>query len=510
MNKLITHLEATPLHLSFLTVFSFIFLRIFFEPLEAVRRSGFRLGYGEFNYPAVIQYFIHFPFFYLSLFLLLVMVIAITIKEEIKKVTGVGSVGLGLILFVPIIDWIVGGGYLLTYPLRLKTFFIHFLNPWQSLVPIGVSPGQRVIIILIAFLIAFYAYLKRKRLALALSLFVIPLGIIIFWGALPTIIALDKPEDVYLTGGVLNSDQQKFAIIFALLLFCLFFIYYRLLNQASFKILINSLRWERMLFYSGIGIFGFILAKRGQLAISGLFDLLGLVLLVLSLALGFQSAQVINDFFDIESDRLSRKRNPLGQGIEKNYYLIWGFCLITLSLTFALIINYFCFLLMFSFLLLSIIYSVPPIRLKRVPLLSTFILAVAAILGIAMGCSLFWGNYALSVIPKRILIPTLLGITLGFIAKDIQDVNGDRITRVITLPSLFYKDSIVGRLPIAIIIGISYSCYIIFIPKVWIGAVIFSLLTISYTIFIKKPKEWFYFVMLYSFGVYLLILLKSV
>jgi 4-hydroxybenzoate polyprenyltransferase len=125
----------------------------------------------------------------------------------------------------------------------------------------------------------------------------------------------------------------------------------------------------------------------------------------------------------------------------------------------------------------------------------------------AMGYSLTFGNHALNAIPKTILIPTMLGITFGFIAKDIQDFNGDRSTGVVTLPSILYKDTFIGRLPVAILIGISYLFYIIFIPKVLIGAIIFSTLTFIYTIFIKKPKEWLYFIMLYLFGFYLLLVL---
>ena len=458
------------------------------------------------------MYFVHFPFFYLSLFLILVIIISLLTKEEIRRVTATASVGLGLILLVPIIDWIIGGGYLITYPLRLKPFLTSFLNPVKSLTNIGVSPGQRIIIVLISILIAFYAYLKTKKLAISLSLLIITLGTIIFWGALPTIIALDKPENIYLAGGILDTDQQKFAAIFALLFLFSLFIYYYLLNKNYFNILIKSLRFERMLFYSGIGIFGFILAIHQQVITfeANFFNIIGIILLVLGLASGFQSAQVINDFFDIESDRISRKRNPLLKDINKHYYLIWGLCLLLFSFILSLIINYSCFLLMLSYLLLSVIYSVPPVRLKRIPFLSTFILAVAVILAMAMGFSLFYDNRALNEIPKTVLIPTFLSISFGFIAKDIQDLNGDRNSGIITLPILLYKDSFLGRLPIALLIGVSYLFYVIFIPNVLIGAMICSFLTIIYTSFVKKPREWFYFVMLYIFGFYLILVILKI
>ena len=452
------------------------------------------------------MYFVHFPLFYLSLFLILVIVISLLIKEEIRKVTSITSIGLGLILIVPIFDWVVGGGYLITYPLRLKPYLINFLNPFISITNIGVSPGQRIVIVLICFLIATYSYLKRRNLLISSFAFLISWLIIIFWGGLPTLLAANRPENIYLTGGILNLDEQKFAALFALLFLFFLFIYYYLLNREHFKILVSSLRPERMLFYGGAGIFGLFLAmhqKGFALKISG-FEMLGIVSLFLSLALGFQGAQIINDFFDIEADQISRKRNPLLRGINRNYYTVWGFGLILLALCLALIINYSSFLIMTGYLLLSVIYSVPPIRLKRVPLISTFILAVAVIMGMVMGFTPTFGNQAFIAFPKILLIPTLIGITLGFIAKDIKDVNGDRKNGVLTLPVLLYKDTLLGRLPIAILIGISYLFYVIFIPKVLLGAMICSLLTIIYTIFVGKIKEWFYFIMLYIFGFYLL------
>ena len=129
----------------------------------------------HFSYKAIIQYFIHFPLFYLSLFLILVIFISLILKEDIKRVTAVASVGIGLILFVPIIDWLIGRGYLITYPLRLKPFFTNFLNPTKSLVNIGVSPGQRIIIVLISFLVAFYALLKSKKLVISFLFLIITL-----------------------------------------------------------------------------------------------------------------------------------------------------------------------------------------------------------------------------------------------------------------------------------------------------------------------------------------------
>ncbi|MEO0129923.1 MAG: UbiA family prenyltransferase [candidate division WOR-3 bacterium] len=176
-----------------------------------------------------------------------------------------------------------------------------------------------------------------------------------------------------------------------------------------------------------------------------------------------------------------------------------------------MILGFTCFLIMFTCILLSIIYSVPPVRIKIVPIVSMFILAVTALLSITMGFSLLYGNRAPDAMPKAIVIPTLLGITFGFIAKDIADIEGDKKSGTVTVPILLLKhNKSFGRLLLAIFISISYLFFPIFIPETLIGAIIFFLVTLIYTIFIKETKEWFYFLLLYSFSLYLMFIIGGI
>lgn len=506
------NIESENLKKSFLTLFVWMFLRIFFE---GVFEASHHIGYIPFSYKALIIYFIHYPAFYLSLFLIIITITTLFTNEKIQRITSTFSYGFGLVLFIPIIDWIIGGGYTITYPLRIGPYLLSSLNPFTSIIKYGGSPGQRIIFFFICLFIAMYAYYKTKKILVLITLFFISYLTIILLGGLPTFVAGNKPENLYVTGGILYSDTQKFASIFLLLLVFAVMFYLFILDKEKFKCAISSIRFERAAFYGGIGICGLLLSLH-QAGVSTrnqfpfIFDRIGIVILWLSLAFGFQGAAAINDFFDKESDSLTRSRNPLVKGIDYNYYLCWTVIILGFALALSLLLNYISFLIMFSLILLSIIYSMPPVRLKRIPIISSFVLAVAVVLSMAIGYSILTGGKVLNQMPSSIVIPTLIAITLGFSAKDIHDVKGDQKSQVLTLPIIFSgKKGEMKRFPIALIIGVSYLIYPIYIKQLFVGSLIFSVVTIAYMLVAKKLNEWFYFLLLYAFGAYIVFMLNK-
>lgn len=509
IQRFLNAIEAMSLRRSFFFVFIVIYLRMFFEGVfEAVHQIGF----SSFSYRMLLSFFVHFPMFYLCLFLLLVIVISLLSNQDIRKVTNAASVGLFLVLIVPVIDWLYNRGYMITYPLRLEPYIIGFFNPFVSLAGIGVSPGQRITIILIGLIIGVYGYFTTRKLSRGCLLFLISIMCIIIFGGLTTLLAGNRPENVFVAGGMLYTDTQKFSALYALLFSVLAFFYFYLLNRKYFERIAETIRSERMFFYGAMAVFGFgvSLHQRAVALEINTFNFLGLLTLFASLALGFWSIQCFNDFFDVDIDRMIRKRNPLLAGVSDDYYRFFGVFLILMSLCYALIINFSAFLILGAYLLLGVVYSMPPVRFKKIPLISTFILACAVVLAMALGFSVYYGNLALNAIPARLLIPTMLAVTLGFVAKDMSHVTGDRAYGVITLPVLLYNEkTLQGRLPIALLISISYLFYPLFIPQIMTGSVICAALTLLYTLFSRKPRESFYFVMLYVFGGYLFFILMT-
>jgi 4-hydroxybenzoate polyprenyltransferase len=507
IDKSVCSAEAISLKRALFFVFCWIFLRIF---IEGVLEAHHSIGFASFSYKSLLTYFLHFPLFYASLFFLLVIIISALLKEPAGKVTKVASIGLGAIILVPLIDWSIGHGFMITYPLRLEPYFMNFLNPFVSLVHIGVSPGQRVVIVFISLLIAFYTYAKTSDYFRALGLFFLSLGVIIIFGGLTTLLAANHPERIFATGGILYTDTQKYCVLYLLLFSTLAFLYLFMLDRGFMRSVCKTLRLERMTFYGGLAIFGFgiSLVYKGVRFQVGSFNYLGIMTMFLSLALGYWGLQVFNDLFDVGTDRMTGRNNPLLKGVKRENYRRFSMMLMALALCYAVIINFPASLILYAYLLLGILYSLPPVRLKRIPIVSTVVIAVAVILSIALGFSVYYGGQAINALPAKILLPTLLAVTLGFTAKDIGHIDGDKAHGVITLPVLLYKPgTFSGRLPIAGLVSVSYLIYAFFIPQVITGAVLFGTGTLLYTLFTKRTSELFYFVMLYLFGAYLFYML---
>jgi 4-hydroxybenzoate polyprenyltransferase len=493
-----------------LMLFAWMFLRIFFE---GILETTHRIGYIPFSYKALVIFFIHYPAFYLSLFLILTIITALITGEPVTRISRTFATCFGITLLVPIIDSLTGGGYVITYPLRIEPYLWGSINPFVSITEYGGSPGQRIVFFFICASLAIYGYIKTRKLLAAVALFITSYLAIILLGGLPTLIAGNVPEQLYITGGILYSDTQKFSALFIILLLGALFGFLFLNHRNNFKLLIASIRLERAFFYGGIGIFGVVLALH-QLGVAPknqfpyLFDWIGFIILWLCLALGFQGAAALNDFFDRRSDNITRTRNPLTKGMSPQYYFCWTVMIIGLSIACSALINYTAFLTVLSLILLSIVYSVPPVRLKRIPVVSSFTLAVATMLAMAVGYSIIAGSAVFDSMPGSIVAPTLIGVTLGFIAKDIKDIEGDRAAHVITLPILFGMDRTkIRRIPIALMISASYVCYAFFINELLPAALVFAVITFAYTIIARRAHEWFYFIVLYMFGAYIIFLL---
>lgn len=480
-------------------------MRIFFEgALE-----GFHaIGYTKFSYRSILMYFVHFPLFYLSTYFLITILISILTHQDIIKVTHITSLGLGLIIFVPIIDAILCGGCFITYPSRLEKFYLHFLNPVTSLTDIGVSMGQRIVILCICFLSSFYAYIKTKKIIKSIILFFVVLLTILLMGSITTLLAGNHPERVFVSGGILYTDTQKFAAIYSVIFIAVLLIYLFIVDKNDFKFSVSSLRVERMAFYGLLGIGGYLLSRQQSGIVHRLdfFNLLGILIIFMCPAIAFSALQILNDFFDIHGDMISKPRNPLVSGIKNKYYIFIGVMFAIITLTLSAILSYQGFLIMLSFLLLGVVYSVPPVRLKRFPFISTFVLAIAVVLSIGFGFSVVYNEYALHQIPQSLICALLFGVTLGFTAKDINDKDADKNNGIITIPVLLYKnDTVLGRLPMALIISSGYLLFGIFVQEVLFGSILTSVITFLYTLFNRRLREWFYFLLLYLFACYVFI-----
>ena len=102
----------------------------------------------------------------------------------------------------------------------------------------------------------------------------------------------------------------------------------------------------------------------------------GIFMASVALLLSFQSAVISNDIYDYDIDIVSNTDRPLvTQAIPISEYKLVAklFTIVALTISFCINETFFFFILLYH--LLAFLYSVPPIRIRRLFLLSNIELA---------------------------------------------------------------------------------------------------------------------------------------
>ncbi len=160
----------------------------------------------------------------------------------------------------------------------------------------------------------------------------------------------------------------------------------------------------------------------------------------------------LNDYFDIETDRLNKKDRPLVKGtIAPSFALYLSVLCLVFSVLLAYMINSTAFVIALAFNLLAAAYNW---KLKDLPLVGNVYIALT------MAIPFIFGNFVVSVTLSPIaVVLALLGFVAGLareIIKTVQDVEGDIKARgARTLPVL------IGKTPSLILAA---ALYLLFIP----------------------------------------------
>jgi geranylgeranylglycerol-phosphate geranylgeranyltransferase len=159
-----------------------------------------------------------------------------------------------------------------------------------------------------------------------------------------------------------------------------------------------------------------------------------LIIAGLSAALIGSAGNVINDYFDLEIDRVNRPERAIPSGaISQHAALIYGNILFFLGIFLAAEISIPLFLIAFFTSLLLFIYSY---KLKRLPLIGN--ITVAFLTGLVFIYSaIAAGNWAGGIVPFVFAFEINL---IREILKDIEDIEGDRLNGLKTLPVSIGKD----------------------------------------------------------------------
>lgn len=505
--------------------------------LESVLEPPRVLGFdwrGEISFG---MFFLHFPLFYLVLFLGLALWIHALTRRSISKLSGAISVGFGVLLVAPLVDALLfpGRGADLRYLMGFGDVLWRFWDPTAAVA--AVSPGQRLEILLAMAGVAGYVIWigRTDRWGAGRvwgSAFAAAAGLFLwsaFLGAWPSLFAKlttgggyeEAYSSLYRGAGLIDSESRRHALVLVpLALICGALFLWRLAPK-RYDAFARHLSWSRLLHYTGMVPVGALLAwsiyrdLMPSLTISAI-DGLALLTAWAAMLAAYLAALAWNARFDRAADAINSPERPWVSAPEGpddppafgDLFLertARGSALVAVFL--AVSVGYPALLLVLACLFLGWLYSAPPLRTKRVPLLATFTLALLTVLSLATGFSLVTREMTLQVMPRPLIWILLLGVTLGFAAKDIKDAKGDRATGVTTWATLLGDRS--ARILIAALIGLSYLAAPLLLPVgavLWVAAGIAAVMSIALTLRMAKPDTILLLLFL-LFGLFLLALL---
>ena len=191
-----------------------------------------------------------------------------------------------------------------------------------------------------------------------------------------------------------------------------------------------------IMIYSWLSIIGLIIVYRGvpplMLAVKLFFAMTGMAL---GMYLWNDVCDYEQDTLDDEVEDLAPSGRPLGRGlVSKNRMSIFSALLVVLGLTFSALINLDVLLIQLAFLVLYIIYSTEPIRLKRIFPMKQVTVAVGGVIA-CLSAGLAAGFLTIQLL---YLTGLFFLLTVGAHSlTDLRDIDSDRAAGVKTIPILW-------------------------------------------------------------------------
>ena len=188
--------------------------------------------------------------------------------------------------------------------------------------------------------------------------------------------------------------------------------------------------------------------------LSGNNHLPGLALVLVTFLVG--AVYILNQIFDIESDRLNQKLFFLAQGhVSIKAALSETILLNILSIIPAFMISWQLGLLFTAGMLFGVVYSAPPLSLKNKSIGGLIMNAfahgnLAFLIGWCMNQSLSWRALAFS-------LPYMLAVSAIYLNTTIPDMDGDRMSGKMTLAVKWGKEKVMVLSSVFVIISIVLS-----------------------------------------------------
>lgn len=511
LKESIGRIEVTPTQ--WLVAFScIVMVRFFLEALSSPSSSGIIAS----DAPTLIHYFLFYSFIALASML----VFQYALPTWKKSIPVIALFGLTIMFVPPIIDWLVSGGkgismaYIAQSPADMVYSFLTFFGRFVTR---GATIGMRIEIAMALLGVGAFVYYVRKSLWRSLATMLALYAIVFVSGNLPGILSaiaglfgvnMSSPNQ-FLISSITNSStladnihgtllygslQRMLEIGFdfmigriwflvtAVLAVLWFFTNFKRQAAAVFK---NS-RPERATRYVLLVLLGVLIAYHQNSFSINWNDWLSLITLVLAFYFSWMFAVCVNDIFDTKIDRISNTDRPIPSGsLSVSDMKSASLLFLVPALIGGYLSGYYAFFCILFFNAAAYLYSVPPLRLKRLPLVSGIIIAFCCLSAVMAGFFIFSPLKAVSAFPVGLIAGIVCIFFLAEHMKDIKDIEGDRAAGIMTIPI------ILGPVWGIRVVGIFATLAYLIVPFVagkmtlFIGAV--PAAAITYLLVVRKP-----------------------
>ena len=501
LSRFVRSLENTKITLPFFVMafFALIITRLIIEnTLGLFQERTFFFFFFEFT---------HTFLFFLCSFLLLIFLVRSAGAINFQKTVNVLLFGFLIILTPPFIDNAIFHNSHFWSFYAFDGFFglLHrFVTLFGDNPDMGITYGVRVEVVIVTLALGLYTYIKSGCLKKALIvsflaytlLFILgtfpawlTLGILSFQKSFLAINANDvaglflTPENIFARSltdfrSVLNV---KMSIVYGILALMLTgFLLWREYPK-YFIALWKNARLTQLIYHAGLLFIGMALAylfTDAPLRFD-FFHIIGAIVLLVAVESAWIASVIANDCFDKNIDSVTNTDRPLIENaIPENLYKTFGVLFFITSLLFSGIMSFSAMLLLLGYQAIAWLYSAPPLRLKRFPVIATVLAAFAGILVLIAGFLTVSPDDNLSNLPLPLLFYLFTAYALCLPIKDFKDIVGDKKNKVYTIPVLLGAKKaqlFIGSLTFLLYAfsPIILNARVLFVPALFFGSLAF-------------------------------------
>lgn len=494
-------IEVAPLSLDgfFLTFFAIIIVRILIE------LGTNHFGSEPLNY--MLYEFSHTFLFFLFAFLLFLPVARLAGATSWSRASNLLLAGFLIIWTPPIIDKMIFGdqAFWSFYELDgLSGLFSGFFHFFGGRPDIGITYGVRFEVAIMSVTLGLYSFFRTQKPLRSAGIILLSYLIFFILGTFPSYIAIGalaprqglfQVTDADIAGYMLSTKKffgidmadprmslgYRMSLVYAILsVLSVGILLFRSFRR-TFLALLGNVRWPQVFWHGGLLLLGGCLAMifAGAEPDFRLFEILAVVVMAIAVESAWLASVIGNDLTDRRIDAITNPTRPLPvRSISESRYRQIGILFFIVSVLFSSIVSVKAMLFLLAYQAIAWIYSMPPLRLKRIPVVATALSAAAGISVLLAGYSVISPVPSISPVPFSLLAFLFVCYAATIPLKDFKDMKGDRQDGVFTIPVILGEER--ARLLLG---SVLFACYVgspialhdagLFLPAFFFGSLAF-------------------------------------